>query len=118
MSQDNHKIDLTNFSCRRCNQCCVQPGFVYLKEGEADRLAAYLDMDVYVFTDQYAEVLDRRQLVLKKKHKEECVFLSEDGCLVHQVKPSQCREFPFSWRTPRSYEYCEGLKELAALSHR
>jgi len=100
------------FGCRRCNACCKQPGFVYLKEGEADRMAEYLGMLVYDFTDQFCDVVDRRRLVLKKRSDEVCVFLNEEGCRVHAVKPDQCRDFPSKWRTPASLEYCQGLKEL------
>ncbi len=112
-SKDKIVQNLDRFVCQRCNQCCLQPGFVYLREGEAEALAAHLTMDVYAFTDQYTDVLDRRQLVLKKKNGEACVFLTEQGCSVHAVKPRQCRDFPFSWRTEKSFDYCEGLKKLA-----
>lgn len=104
--------NLDQFVCRRCNQCCLQPGYVYLREGEAETMAAHMNLDVYAFTDQYTEVLDRRQLVLKKTNGEACVFLTDQGCLVHAAKPRQCLDFPAVWRTPKSFDYCEGLKNL------
>ena len=100
------------FQCKRCNACCRQPGFVYLKTGEAERVAAFLGLSVYDFTDRYCDVLERRELVLKKHADEACVFLNEQGCQIHDVKPQQCRDFPAKWRTPRSFDYCEGLKAL------
>lgn len=106
---------LNEFSCQRCNLCCRQPGYVYLGEEEAERIAAFLQINVYQFTAEYCEVLERRHLVLKKHADESCVFLNAQGCQVHAVKPQQCRDFPVRWRTPRSLEYCEGLKKLAVL---
>lgn len=100
------------FGCRRCNACCKQPGFVYLKEGEAERMAEYLGMLVYDFTDQFCDVVNRRRLVLKKSPDEVCVFLENAGCRIQAVKPQQCRDFPAKWRTVKSFEYCQGLKEL------
>lgn len=100
------------FGYRRCNACCKQPGFVYLKDCEADTMAEFLGMLVYDFTDQFCDVLDRQKLVLKKSPDEVCVFLDDVGCRVHAVKPQQCRDFPSKWRTPASLQYCQGLKEL------
>lgn len=75
-------------------------------------MAAFLSQDPYDFTEDFCEVIDRRHLVLKKQADEACVFLSAEGCRVHEVKPAQCVEFPFRWHTPRSFDYCEGLKTL------
>ncbi len=105
-------LPLEAFECQRCNACCRQPGFVYLKEGEAEQIAGFLKLDVYTFTDRYCEVQERQHLVLKKESDEACIFLTGGGCSVHAVKPVQCRDFPKKWRTPRSFEYCEGLKKL------
>jgi Fe-S-cluster containining protein len=112
LSEPELQEKLKNFQCRRCNQCCRQPGFVYISEPEAERIAAYLKMDIRDFMNHYCDFFDRRKLVLKKFPDESCVFLTEAGCSVYEARPGQCREFPFTWRTPRSFEYCEGLKTL------
>lgn len=103
---------LKEFECQRCNECCRQPGYVYLAEDEAEKIAEFLKLSAFDFTNQYCELVDRRRLVLKKQTDEACVFLSGEGCSVHEVKPAQCREFPFKWRTERSFDYCEGLKRI------
>lgn len=101
------------FECRRCNECCRRPGYVYLKEGEAERIASYLKMPLYDFTDEYCDVIDRRRLVLKKLPNEVCIFLEANGCRIHDVKPEQCRDFPYRWHTPASWDYCAGLRGLS-----
>lgn len=103
---------LAAFQCRRCNMCCKQPGFVYVTPAETEAIAAFMGRDVFDFVNDSCEVVDRRRLVLKKRADESCVFLTESGCSIHAVKPGQCRDFPFQWRTPRSFEYCEGMKVL------
>ncbi len=85
---------------------------MYLKDGEAQALADFLGLDLYVFTDQFAEVLERRRLVLKKQPNEHCIFLTPGGCAVYPARPAQCRDFPRGWRTPQSFDYCAGLKAL------
>ncbi len=104
---------LSEFECRRCNQCCMQPGFVYLKEADLPALAAGLGLTEFDFVNAYCDLENRRRLVLKKKANEHCVFLTEAGCSVYAARPAQCRDFPRAWRTARSFDYCEGLKALA-----
>lgn len=106
------KEQLAKFVCQRCNECCKKPGFVYLKEGEEESIAAHLGLNSFDFVNQYCELQDRRKLVLKKHADESCVFLSAEGCQIHAVKPQQCQDFPRKWRTPASLEYCAGLKRL------
>lgn len=113
-SESSLEQKLKFFECQRCQACCKQPGYVYLQNGEAERIAGYLQMDLYEFTDKFCEVLNRRQLVLKKLKDEACIFLDKSGCRVHPVKPQQCLDFPVKWRTPRSFEYCQGLRKLEA----
>jgi Fe-S-cluster containining protein len=108
------KERLAKFICQRCNECCKKPGFVYLKEGEAEAIAGHLGMGDFDFVNQYCELLDRQKLVLKKHPDESCIFLTPTGCAVHAVKPLQCRDFPMKWRTPASLEYCAGLKKVMA----
>jgi len=103
---------MTHFQCKRCGACCRQPGFVYLKDGEAERLAACLGLDVYAFTETYCLFLDRQHLVLKNHSDEICLFYGPAGCRVYDARPEQCRDFPLGWKTKRSLEYCEGMKKV------
>ena len=75
-------------------------------------MASFLGQDIYNFVNERCDLLDRRQLVLKKLEDEACIFLGEKGCSVHSVKPGQCRDFPIRWRTVKSLSYCGGLKRL------
>jgi hypothetical protein len=103
---------MPTFQCRRCSACCRQPGFVYLTPADTERLAACLRMDVYQLTESYCLLLDRRHLVLQKNPDESCLFLELGGCSVYEGRPSQCRDFPSNWKTKRSMDYCEGLRNL------
>lgn len=100
------------FGCRRCTECCRQPGYVYMTEAECAEAAALLGCSIYDFMDRYCDLVDRRRIVLKKLPDETCIFLKSNACEIHSAKPGQCRDFPLRWRTPRSFEYCQGLKAL------
>ena len=113
---DGLESKLESFSCLRCNECCKQPGFVYLKPGEADAIARFLGMDEYAFAESYCQLQDRQRLVLKQAVDGACIFWNDKGCSIHAVKPAQCKDFPVSWRTLKSLEYCAGIRKLLTAS--
>ena len=93
--------------CKGCGLCCKTEGYVFLKEGEAERIAEYLRIDVYEFTDQYCEIIDRKRLVLKDKEgTTECIFLENNLCTIYEVRPKQCRDFPYLWSNPQLPDGC------------
>lgn len=104
---------IEQFECMRCNECCRKPGYVYLAEGEPEKISEFLSLDVRDFLDRFCDLLDRRRVVLKKQPgSEACVFLNDQGCVIHTAKPVQCLDFPRKWQTPASFDYCQGLKAL------
>jgi hypothetical protein len=86
-------------------------GYVRLRADEIDALAAYLGMEVHEFTrDCTAVMREREGLTLIEKEGGSCIFLEEDGrCLVHAVKPQQCRGFPLEWNYAGFEQICEGM---------
>jgi Fe-S-cluster containining protein len=101
---------MPSFRCKQCGSCCRQTGYVYLANGEAENLAAYLGMELYDFTDRYCDVLEKRHLVLKKYTDESCIFLDENRCRVYAARPAQCRDFPLKWDTIKRRAYCRGFE--------
>ena len=101
-----------NFTCRRCGACCRGPGDVILAAGEAERIAARLNLAVHVFTERYTRLLDdRRGLSLTERPDGACIFLQDDNrCLIQEAKPQQCRGFPHAWRSERLMATCAGLR--------
>lgn len=109
-------MDLSKFHCKRCGACCrVKGGIVRLSDAEITRLAAALGLDEQSFIDRYTTLSpDRHSLVLlDQADGASCILLDETGsCRVHDAKPDQCRNFPFSWTNPNSVDYCPALREL------
>ncbi len=96
--------------CRRCNACCRWPGDVRLREGELDRIARFLGIDPREAADRFTRLTrDRRALSLAEKEDGSCIFLEEDGCRIHEVKPRQCREFPNGWNFPGFEKVCASV---------
>jgi len=84
------------FSCQaNCAACCKIPGRVEISEDDAARMALILDCTVTEFLQQYTR-REKNQLLLLEREDSACVMLDASGaCLVHPVRPAQCRSYPF-----------------------
>lgn len=69
--------------CRQCGECCR--GVIFITAFEAARIMQKGWKDFYD-TDGLVILLKRRDRY--------CIFLEDGKCLVHDVKPFQCRAFP------------------------
>ena len=104
------------FECQPgCTECCTQHGFVYLAEGDVERIAQFLGMPAIEFERRYVYRTARR-MRLRVPRASQCYFLRDGGCSIHSVKPVQCRVFPFwpelvesrrEWR--KTARYCPGM---------
>ena len=104
------------FECQPgCTACCEQQGFVYLTGADLSRIADYLGMAAAEFERQYV-YRTRNLLRLRVPRASQCHFLTDAGCSIHAVKPTQCRIFPFwpellesrrEWR--KAAHYCPGI---------
>jgi hypothetical protein len=105
---------LENFSCRRCGYCCSLSGYVILEEGEPEKIAAFLKLGVYDFTEQYTTLTAaRRQLTLTEQDNGRCIFLEDDNrCRIQDVKPIQCTGFPHKWRSQDLEKGCAGFRAM------
>lgn len=105
------------FECTRCGKCCRKAGFVFLAEEEPARLAAHLGMDVASFAARFLRPLASGGWAIEvPEGSAGCPLLVGDLCSVDEVKPGQCRAYPFwpelvddrhAWR--REKRNCEGL---------
>lgn len=83
------------FECQpECTQCCTMAGDVYVTEDDADRIAAHLELTPAEFREQYC-LYENDELRLLGRSKDPCRFVTAAGCSIHEVKPVQCRTFPF-----------------------
>lgn len=105
------------FKCQQeCSACCrLGEGKVYLTEKEAHRIAEFLDISESDFLERYTSTEDER-FVLKDGKEQTCIFLSHPRCTVYDVRPLQCRTYPFwtenlknrnRWKLTR--EECPGI---------
>ena len=99
------------FKCARCGNCCLWEGYVRISENELDKIAAFLSMEPYDFAREYTRLCsDRRGLSLTENSDGSCIFYDRHAklCMINEVKPKQCSEFPFTWDFPGWDNICMG----------
>lgn len=82
------------FECQRCGRCCRgEPGVVWVNKKEIEEISAFLGITKNAFAKNYLRsVNDRVSLV--EYGNGDCVMY-DNGCKIYDVRPSQCRSFPF-----------------------
>ena len=110
------------FGCTSCGKCCTgSPGYVWVTEVEIEAIACHLKMALEQFTAHFVKKVEGR-LSLIEKANFDCVFLKDKKCQIYEVRPQQCRTFPW-WKqnlaSPESWQKaartCEGINDEAPL---
>ncbi len=105
--------------CDECGgKCCTgESGYIWITEEEAVAVASFLLMDIKSFAGKYLFQANNRLSIREKEYNGgyACVFFDEKekNCSIYNVRPTQCRTFPF-WDYYKTH-YKEALKECPAL---
>jgi Fe-S-cluster containining protein len=95
-----------DFSCRMCGNCCR---FKTIPVNEED-IKRLIDSGFHDFHE-----VRGGENVLKRINGR-CLYLADDKCLVHDVRPSVCRNFPFfklfGVVYARSASFCPAMEGL------
>lgn len=131
---------LPRFECTKCGACCRDEYLLVTVTGsDIVKISAVLGLgpdeilkalDFYIVSDgqttpvgleRISSVATERGLAfmaLKKMENGDCIFLKEDLCMIHPVRPLVCRSFPFvftesegqrNWGLSAKKEICPGL---------
>ena len=87
--------DGLRFSCTRCGNCCRGPGYVWVDDAEVELLACHFELSYDQFCKMYTRKIGKNRS-LRDQANEDCIFFDQEaGCLVYDVRPIQCRTWPF-----------------------
>jgi Fe-S-cluster containining protein len=111
------------FECTRCGRCCTGGhGFVWLEDRDLVSIAAHLGTSLDDLGRRYVRRVGARYALLESPTDGACVFLSGNRCSIYDVRPAQCRRYPFWDRLLESPERwreaaveCEGIRPDAPL---
>ena len=98
-------IEKKNFNYRfdpnECNKCpgyCCKgaSGYIWVCQPEIESISAFLKMNLFDFMDKYLVRKDNRFSLKEQLIDDEfsCIFFA-GKCTIYEVRPKQCREYPF-----------------------
>ena len=84
------------FSCTQCGDCCTgEPGYVWMNDQEIKEIALFLNVPEREVREYYGKK-GVKGITLREKSNGECVFFEKGkGCVIYEVRPTQCRTWPF-----------------------
>ncbi len=118
-AQENGE-NLVRFECIKCGECCRQTELIVTVTGrDVARLSSTLGMtapdllralDFYVLPENGTVPKGLRDtpllktesgkayMALRKMDSGDCIFLKDNQCMIHPIRPFVCRTFPFVFR--------------------
>lgn len=88
---EEHQRVFERVRCQDCAHCCETTSPIFT-DRDVPRIAKHLGMRPAAFTDRYLRLDDDQDYVLKSTP---CPFLDTDkSCLIYDVRPKACREYP------------------------
>lgn len=102
--QELHEAEFRRTDCLQCANCCKTTGPLFT-DSDIERIAKHLKMKPQQFIDAYLRVDEDGDHVLQQVP---CTFLdAENYCLIYDVRPKACREYPHTDR--RKFQQITGI---------
>ncbi|WP_133712416.1 YkgJ family cysteine cluster protein [Myroides indicus] len=93
--QQIHNEVFDEIDCLQCANCCKTTGPLFTN-ADIERIAKHLKMKPQQFISQYLYIDEDKDYVLQNLP---CSFLdSENCCMIYDVRPKACREYPHTDR--------------------
>lgn len=87
--------------CQKCGgKCCIgESGYIWVKKEEIKKLAKLFGLSFDEFASKFLQKIGTRFTIKEKPFEDglACVFFDENSrnCSVYELRPLQCRTFPF-----------------------
>ena len=93
--QELHEDAFEHTDCLTCANCCKTTGPLFTT-ADIERIAKHLRMKPQQFIEKYLRIDEDNDYVLQQVP---CTFLNNDNyCMIYEVRPKACREFPHTDR--------------------
>ncbi|MCQ0111146.1 YkgJ family cysteine cluster protein [Zhouia amylolytica] len=95
LMQELHDEEFSKTDCLTCANCCKTTGPLFTN-ADIERIAKHLKLKPQQFIDQYLKIDEDNDYILQSVP---CTFLDHDNyCLIYDVRPKACREYPHTDR--------------------
>ncbi len=91
------------FGCTQCGGCCTgATGTVFMNAHESGRIARHLGLEPADFLERYAYPVKGGHSLREVGENFACIFFRNERCTIYDVRPTQCRTYPFWAENVRS----------------
>lgn len=98
-TKEGFDYQFNSSACAQCGaKCCSgERGYIWVNRAEIEAIACFLKMPTKRFMDEYLRKEGYKFSIKELKLKEGfvCAFLENHQCSIYEVRPKQCRTFPF-----------------------
>ena len=99
IKKDGFKFGFNPSACEECGgKCCKgESGYIWTNPLEMQKIANFLNISVDEFKKFYLIKVDYKFSIKEKQYEDgyACVFFNDGKCSIYEVRPNQCRTFPF-----------------------
>ena len=102
--QELHDSEFSKTDCLSCANCCKTTGPLFTTQ-DIERISKHLKKKPQQFVSEFLRIDEDGDHVLKEVP---CTFLAADNyCLIYDVRPKACREYPHTDR--KKFQQISGL---------
>lgn len=91
-SPGSRKINMRSNKCSKCGLCC-RLFLINLTEKEYNSGKYKTQFENINFKDNFQKLASLGANILKTKADNSCIYLVENKCSIHKIRPQSCREF-------------------------
>ena len=120
IKKDGFEFGFDEIKCASCDgNCCIgESGYIWITPLEIESLALFLKLSVSEVKKKYLDKIRYKYSIKEIKTKKDnysCVFFDLEfrRCSIYDLRPSQCRSFPFWEHFKKNKE--EVIKECPAI---
>lgn len=103
-------------ACQSCGgKCCTgESGYIFVSLKELEDLSKFLNIEFNILIEKYVKKVGYKFSFVEKSYNNgfACIFFDEAKreCSIYEVRPKQCRDFPF-WKIFLEKDQLEYLKK-------
>ena len=84
------------FKCKKCSGCCTGfEGFVWITKEDIFKISNFLKITELEFLKKYTRYVGKKISLIEIGNNFDCIFLKNKKCQIYNIRPKQCKTFPF-----------------------
>jgi hypothetical protein len=100
LKESGFNFEFNTDGCESCQgRCCTgESGYIWVNSKEIEAIASFLKLDIDEFKKFYLNKVNYKFSIKERELDIDnfaCLFFENNSCSIYEVRPAQCRTFPF-----------------------